>query len=100
MRAAEAFHFRHPRCAVELQEVTYKAAVAALRDEDVDVLLAETLVAEPGVVVGPVVFSERRALVVPADHHLAARETVSREDLALLPLITAVDVSPVWHEAH
>nr|WP_203599779.1 LysR family transcriptional regulator [Streptomyces sp. SID10853] len=99
VRAAEVFHSRHPRCAVELQEVTFHAAIEALRDEDVDLAIAEPPVVEPGIVVGPVVLSERRALVVPAGHFLAAQETVSQEDLALLPLVTAAGVSEAWREA-
>jgi DNA-binding transcriptional LysR family regulator len=99
VRAADTFHSRHPRCAVELQEVTFGAATAALRDEDVDLLVAEPPVVEPGIVVGPVLFSERRALVVPATHSLAGQKSVSREDLAILPLVTAAGVSQGWHDA-
>ncbi|MGW5860668.1 LysR family transcriptional regulator [Streptomyces sp. NPDC055239] len=98
-QAAEAFSTRHPLCSVELQGSTYSTPIRALRQKDVDLVIAETPVEEPGVVVGPVLFSERRALVVPAAHPLAAREWVSLEDLALLPLITALGVSRAWHEA-
>ncbi|CAM5740671.1 hypothetical protein SALBM311S_01639 [Streptomyces alboniger] len=83
---------RHPRCTVEFQEVTFNAAITALRDEDVDLLVAEPPVVEPDIIVGPVLFSERRALVVPADHPLAVREAVTLEDLALLPLVMDADV--------
>jgi len=99
VRAAEEFNSRHPRCSVELQEVTYNAAIAALQDEDVDLVVAEPPVEDPAITVGPVLFSEPRALLVPADHPLATRETVSLEDLAALPLITAVGVSRAWRDA-
>ncbi|MFJ9853773.1 LysR family transcriptional regulator [Streptomyces sp. NPDC101150] len=99
LRAADVFSSRHPRCAVELQEVTYNAAIVALQEKDVDLLVAELPVEEPDIAVGPILFRERRALVLPATHALAARETVSREDCALLPLITAVGVSEVWRDA-
>jgi len=99
LRAADAFSSRHPGCAVELHLATYNAAIAALREKDVDLVVAELPVEEPGITVGPVLFCERRALVVPAAHSLAARETVSLEDFAALPLITAVGVSQVWREA-
>lgn len=100
VRAAQELRSRHPRCVVELREATYNAAVEALRNEEVDLLVAELPVVGPGVIVGPVVFSEPRCLVVPATHHLAVRKTVSMEDLALLPLITAIGVSPVWRDAY
>ncbi|MGY0021332.1 LysR family transcriptional regulator [Streptomyces sp. YJ-C3] len=99
VRAAEAFTSRHPQCTVELQEVTYNAAIAALQGEDADLVVAEPPVEDPAITVGPVVFSEPRALLVPAGHPLASRETVSLEDLAALPLITAVGVSRVWRDA-
>ncbi|MCX0247906.1 LysR substrate-binding domain-containing protein, partial [Streptomyces drozdowiczii] len=60
-------------------DVTYNAAIAALREKRVDLLVAEPPVEESDVVVGPVLFSERRALVVPAGHPLARRRTVSLE---------------------
>lgn len=99
LRAADVFSSRHPRCAVELQLATYNAAISALREEDVDLVIAELPVEESGITVGPVLFCERRALVVPAAHSLATRETVSLEDFAALPLVTATGVSQVWREA-
>ena len=80
--------------------MTYNAIIKALREKDVDLVIAEAPVEEPGITVGPVLFCERRALVVPATHPLAARETVSLEDLALLPLITPVGMSPLRYEVH
>lgn len=99
VRAAQEFSSRHPRCVVDLKEATYGAALAALQAQDVDLLLAEPPVEDPAIVVGPVVFSEPRALLVPASHPLANQETASMEDLAVLPLITAAGVSPAWHDA-
>ncbi|RFU87945.1 LysR family transcriptional regulator [Streptomyces triticagri] len=96
VRAGDVFATRHPGCAVELSNMTYGAAVAALRAKQVDLLIAEPPVEEPDVVIGPVLLSEPRALVVSTSHPLAERETVSSEDLALLPLVTAAEVSPAW----
>ncbi|WP_439681297.1 LysR family transcriptional regulator [Embleya sp. MST-111070] len=100
VRAAQEFGAHHPRCVVDLKEATYGAALAALQGGDVDLLLAEPPVEDPAIVVGPVLFSEPRALLVPAHHPLAAQETASLEDLAVLPLITAAGVSPAWHDAY
>lgn len=99
-QAADAFSSGHPRCAVKLRGMTYNAIIVALREKDVDLVIAEAPVEEPGITVGPVLFCERRALVVPATHPLAARDTVSLEDLALLPLITPVGMSPLRYEVH
>lgn len=78
--------------------MTYGGAVTALRERRGDLLIAEPPVEEGDIVVGPVLFSERRALVVPATDPLAKRETVSLEDLAQLPLITAAGVSEAWRQ--
>ncbi|MBO2447430.1 LysR family transcriptional regulator [Actinomadura barringtoniae] len=100
LRAVEAFNSRHPRCTVQLQELTYNAAVTALRDEDVDLVITVPPVEEPAITVGPVLFSEPRALVVPADHPLATRGAVSLEELAVLPLIMGAGMSHAWQDAH
>ncbi|MFF1923768.1 LysR family transcriptional regulator [Streptomyces sp. NPDC058221] len=99
-QAAETFSSRYPHCSVELLGATYHNAITALRRKDVYLVIAEPPVEECDVVVGPVLFSERRALVVPAAHPLAARESASLEDLAVLPLVTAADVSRAWREAY
>ncbi|WP_067473969.1 LysR family transcriptional regulator [Actinomadura hibisca] len=100
MQAAKAFNSRHPRCTVELHAVTYNAAIATLQGEDVDLVVAALPIDDPTITVGPLVFSDTRALAVPAHHPLAARETVSLEDLAVLPLITAAGIPRAWREAH
>lgn len=61
-------------------------------------MVAALPVEDPGIAVGPVLFRERRAFVVPAAHPLAARETVSLEDVARLPRITAVEISQAWRD--
>ncbi|ARF53517.1 LysR family transcriptional regulator [Streptomyces gilvosporeus] len=98
--AAEEFHARHPRCTVEIQEATFTPAFTALRDGDLDMLVKELPADGPEFAVGPVLFSDRRALAVPVTHELAARETVSQEDLALVPLITPAGASQTFLDAH
>ncbi|MFI7382831.1 LysR family transcriptional regulator [Streptomyces sp. NPDC049813] len=100
VRAADTFADRYPRARVELQNATYHAMVTRLLNHEADLIIAEPAVDEPGVAVGPVLFSERRALLVPAAHPLAGRETVTLEDLALIPLVTVAHVSPAWRAAH
>ncbi|OIJ85089.1 LysR family transcriptional regulator [Streptomyces sp. MUSC 14] len=100
VRAAEEFHARHPRCTVEMQEVTFAPAFTALRDHDLDILVKELPADGPEFAVGPLLFSDRRALAVPASHELAAQETISHEDLALVPLITPLGASRNVLDAH
>ncbi len=47
----------------------------------------DVLIERLGLSVGPVLASERRAVLVPADHEFARREAVSVEDLAGRPMI-------------
>ncbi|NEB77416.1 LysR family transcriptional regulator [Streptomyces sp. SID14478] len=95
VRVAREFGAWHPRYDVELKDITHGAAIAALQNthgaavaalhnEDVDLLIAERPVEVPAIRVGPVLFSERRALLVPIDHPLAAPESASSEDFAIL----------------
>ncbi|MEV4116638.1 LysR family transcriptional regulator [Nonomuraea sp. NPDC049695] len=100
VRATEEMQARHPQCTVEIHRVTFAAAFTALRGDELDILVKELPVDGPDVIAGPVLFSERRALVVPASHQLAAQRTVSLEDLALLPLITPVGASQGFLDAH
>ncbi|MEV0150677.1 MULTISPECIES: LysR family transcriptional regulator [unclassified Nonomuraea] len=100
VRAAEEVQARHPQCTVEIHRVTFAAAFTALRSGELDMVVKELPVDGPGVIAGRVLCSERRAFVVPASHQLAAQETVSLEDLALLPLITPVGASPNFLDAH
>nr|WP_245658956.1 substrate-binding domain-containing protein [Microtetraspora malaysiensis] len=90
----------HPRCVIEAQEVTYDAAITALQEKDVDLMIAEPPIDDPAITVGPVLFTEPRALLVPASHPLAKREPVSLEDLAVLPMITPTGGARVWRDAH
>jgi DNA-binding transcriptional LysR family regulator len=87
LRAAEVFRSQHAECAVRVEEVQYDDPLGLLRRGELDLQVSEFLLREPGVTVGPVLFSEAQALLVPAGHHLALRGSVSLEDLADVPLI-------------
>lgn len=100
VRAAEEFQVRHPQCTVEIRRVTFAAAFTALRGNELDIVVKERPVDGPDIIAGPVLLSERRSFVVPASHRFAAQETVSLEDLALLPLITPVGASQPFLDAH
>ncbi|MEV5574196.1 LysR substrate-binding domain-containing protein [Spirillospora sp. NPDC052269] len=73
-----------------------------MRAGEVDLQLTEFPIREPDIAVGSVVFSERRALMVPTDHPLAARPSVSVEDLAHTTLIpvTGETVPQYWLDAY
>ncbi|MFE5710613.1 LysR family transcriptional regulator [Streptomyces sp. NPDC056501] len=93
-QAQQLFPARMPGWRGHLREVQVVDAVARLREGDVDVLFLPLPVPGPDLVIGPLIISEPRVLVAPADHPLARRKSVSMEDLADIPLLRVVGVKP------
>ncbi|MGY0487990.1 LysR family transcriptional regulator [Streptomyces sp. WG-D5] len=87
LRAAEELRGRHPGWTVRIQETQFSDLYGPLHRGEVQLQIAELPVFEPGVTAGPVVFRERRALMLPATHPLAGADSVSLEDLAEVPLL-------------
>ncbi|WP_329520713.1 LysR family transcriptional regulator [Spirillospora sp. NBC_01491] len=101
IKAADAFHSRHPECDVHIREVQLHDPLGPLRTGALDLQISEFPIDEPDIVAGPVVSHEPRALIVPADHPLARRDSVSLEDLASTPLVTIAGAIPqYWLDQH
>ncbi|MEU2021486.1 LysR family transcriptional regulator [Streptomyces sp. NPDC016469] len=98
--AADAFRARHPNCRVRIHESPLLDPLVPLRNGTHDIQLIELPIDEPDIVNGPVLFSEPRALVVPAGHPFAQQDTVSLEDLAESPLITVTGQPQYFLEHH
>ncbi|WP_409061842.1 LysR family transcriptional regulator [Streptomyces sp. SYP-A7185] len=98
--AADTFRTRHPDCLIHIYESPMLDPIAPLRDGSRDLQLVELPIDEPDIVKGPVLFSEPRALIVPAGHPLAERATVSLEDLAEAPLVTITGQPPYFLDLH
>ena len=92
--AVDRLQVDHPQFVIGLREITYGAALEALRVGELDRVLMETgfIDVEIGLIIGPTVFSRPQFLAVPATHPLARQDSVSLEDLATIPLITAQGV--------
>ncbi|EFL19433.1 LysR family transcriptional regulator [Streptomyces sp. C] len=93
-QAADRFPEREPGRRVRLREVQLFDALARLREREIDILILHLPIAEPGIVVGPVILSERQMLALPADHALARRESLTMEDLADVALLRVAGVGP------
>ncbi|WP_026341712.1 LysR family transcriptional regulator [Actinomadura atramentaria] len=100
VRAADAVRTEHPECDIQIRELQHGDSYGPLRAGAVDLQLSELPVEEPDITVGPVIFSEPRALIVPVDHPLAGRESVSLDDLAHLPLIALAELPRYWSDFH
>ncbi len=85
-RLLECFRTAHPECELVLSEVDMLDPYSALRAGGIDVLVNWLAVDEPDLVIGPVIEERRRVLAVGRSHRLAARESVSIEDVALEPV--------------
>jgi DNA-binding transcriptional LysR family regulator len=81
-RLMAAFRARYPGCEARLQEVETFDAYRALRRGDIDVLCNWLAVDEPDLTAGTAFAYYQRALAVAPSHRLAAKPTVSVEDLA------------------
>ncbi|MFG1871520.1 LysR family transcriptional regulator [Micromonospora arborensis] len=99
-RAAEVFQSRHRYCEVQIQEIPLQDRFGLLRSRELDLQLTELPADEPDITTGPVIFTEPRALVIPAGHPFAGRDSVSLEDLAHSPLITIDGPPRYWLDAH
>jgi DNA-binding transcriptional LysR family regulator len=72
---------RHAECELTLQVVKAKDLYGPLRRGEVDVLISFLVLDEPDLTAGPVIEYRGRVLAVARGHRLAARESVSVEDL-------------------
>jgi len=81
-RLIAAFRARYPGCEARLHEVETFDAYRALRRGDIDVLCNWLAVDEPDLTAGAPFAYYQRALAVAPSHRLAAKPTVSVEDLA------------------
>ncbi|HET6856948.1 MAG TPA: LysR family transcriptional regulator [Streptomyces sp.] len=101
LRASEALRVDHPGLHVEICEVPLSDPYGKLRDGGYDVQLTEFPVREEDLGRGPALLTEERVLVIASGHPLAARASVSLEDLAGVTLLTVDgDVPDYWQEHH
>ncbi|WP_282703469.1 LysR family transcriptional regulator [Streptomyces sp. CC219B] len=99
MKAAEALRSAHPGLAVEICEVPMSDPYGQLRSGAFDIQLQEFPVREDDLGGGPALLAEERVLAVCSGHPFSARDAVSLEDLADVPLLTIEgEVPDYWLE--
>jgi DNA-binding transcriptional LysR family regulator len=81
-RLTQEFTRRCSDCQLSLHTVETKDPYAMLRRGDIDVLVSYLVVDEPDLTAGPVFDYRDRVLLAGRGHRLAAKESVSVEDLA------------------
>ncbi|MEU7898755.1 LysR family transcriptional regulator [Nonomuraea sp. NPDC049152] len=78
----ESFRARHPQFGLQVRFRNFLRPFDSLHSGELDILVSWLPVEEPGLTVGPVLFTEPRVLAVAHDHELAGRGPVSVEVLA------------------
>ncbi|WP_284748636.1 LysR family transcriptional regulator [Amycolatopsis sp. RTGN1] len=84
---------RHPDAEVRTQHLAWDDARAALLEHRVDVAVVRLPLRAAGLHV-TVLYDEPRVLLLPSDHRLAGKESVTLDDIADEPLPRALD--PEW----
>jgi DNA-binding transcriptional LysR family regulator len=96
----EIFSARHPACNVEVSTTGFVDPYGRLRRGEIDLMATWLPLAQPDLVIGPVLSSEPRVLMVAHDHPLASRTEVSLEDIAeyRVPRLPEIpdDLHEIW----
>lgn len=98
-RIVKAFEQSHPECRVQVAEVPIDEPFGPLHRGEFDAVCSWLPHGQPGVVVGPILSSELRVLAISSDHPLAARASVSIEDVAEYRVTRWETMPPEFHEA-
>lgn len=77
-----AFERRHPACRVSLSHIDLTDALGPVRRGEIDLMATRLPLERPDLTIGPLLSREDRALAVARDHPLAARQSVTLEDVA------------------
>ncbi|MFF7189952.1 LysR substrate-binding domain-containing protein [Streptomyces sp. NPDC008222] len=86
---------RHREADVQTLHLEWNDARAALLDHRVDAVVARLPFSTDGLHI-TVLYSEPRVLVVPHDHRLAGKESVTLDDVAYEPLPQVRGSDPAW----
>jgi DNA-binding transcriptional LysR family regulator len=85
---------QHPDADVQTLHLAWNEARAALLDHRVDVVVTRLPLATDGLLV-TILYDEPRLLMIPVDHRLAGKESVTLDDIADEPIPKMPD--PVWN---
>ncbi|MGO1054828.1 LysR family transcriptional regulator [Crossiella sp. CA198] len=88
---------RHPELTVDVRRVEWTEQTAVIHDGQVDVCFVRQPIDPAGLTVRDL-FTDPRAVLVPADHRLAGKETVEIADLADEHLLQVPAAVPEWRD--
>jgi DNA-binding transcriptional LysR family regulator len=93
-----ALRERFPDLRIEVVRTSWDDQVEMVLDGRIDASFVRFPIKRRGLTVIPL-YTEPRVVVLPATHPLAARETVTIADLALLDLLQDPEAVPEWRDA-
>ncbi|MEV4604345.1 LysR substrate-binding domain-containing protein [Amycolatopsis sp. NPDC049253] len=93
--AVREMRHRHPDADVQTLHVAFDDVSASLLEHRVDVVVSRLPFATEGLHV-TVLFDQPRVVILPLDHRLAGKESVSINDIADEPLPRIRDSDPAW----
>jgi DNA-binding transcriptional LysR family regulator len=82
LSVVRAFEERYPACRLQVRDIVISDALGPLRRGEVDALALRLPLDQDDLEIGPILADEPRALAVARSHPLAARASISIEDLA------------------
>jgi DNA-binding transcriptional LysR family regulator len=82
LSVVRAFEERYPACRLQVRDIVISDALGPLRRGEVDALALRLPLDRDDLEIGPILADEPRALAVARSHPLAARASISIEDLA------------------
>jgi DNA-binding transcriptional LysR family regulator len=94
------FRSRHPQWELQIRRAPCADPFASLCDGGLDVLVAWLPVEQADLTVGPVLFTDPRLLAVSIEDALAARSSVTLENLADRPHATAPLMPDYWEDQY
>jgi DNA-binding transcriptional LysR family regulator len=93
--AVREMRHRHPDADVHVQHIAYTDTCAALLEHRVDAVVSRLPFPSEGLHV-TVLYDEPRVVIVPLDHRLAGKESVTLDDIADEPLPRLRESDPAW----
>lgn len=98
---AGVFGQRHPGVEAQIRQVQISDPYGPLRAGEIDLQVSEPPVQEPDLILGPLLLSQERMLLMAQSHPFARRGSVSVEDLADTTLLSVAPPVPGhWLDHH
>ncbi|MVU77944.1 LysR family transcriptional regulator [Nocardia sp. ET3-3] len=94
--AVRALTEHHPGLIVDLVRTTWDDQIEVIHDGRVDVSVVRLPVEPRGLILRPL-YTDPRVVVLPADHRLAAKDTLAVADLVDEHLLQDPGLVPEWH---